>query len=73
MKPFGDALAKLEKGKMTESPVQTPFGYHVIRLDDVRNAQFPEFDTVKQQIMNMLQNREVEQLVKDLRAKAKVE
>ena len=73
VKPFGDALAKLEKGKMTESPVQTPFGYHVIRLDDVRNAQFPEFDTVKQQIMNMLQNREVEQLVKDLRAKAKVE
>ena len=73
VKPFGDALAKLEKGKMTESPVQTPFGYHVIRLDDVRNTQFPEFDAVKQQITNMLQNQEVERLVKDLRAKAKVE
>ena len=73
VKPFGDALARLEKGKTTESPVQTQFGFHVIRLDDVRNAQFPEFDAVKQQITNMLQNQEVERLVKDLRAKAKVE
>lgn len=73
VKPFGDALAKLEKGKVTESPVHTQFGYHVIRLDDVRPTQFPAFDTVKQQIASMLQNREVEQLVKDLRAKAKIE
>ena len=73
VKPFGNALAKLEKGKTTESPVQTQFGFHVIRLDDVRNTQFPEFDAVKQQITNMLQNQEVERLVKDLRAKAKVE
>lgn len=73
VKPFGEALAKLEKGKMTEVPVQTQFGYHVIRLDDVRTAQFPEFDTVKQQITNMLQNQEVERLVKDLRTKAKIE
>ena len=73
VKPFGDALAKLEKGKTTESPVQTQFGFHVIRLDDVRNAQFPEFDAVKQQIAQMLQRQEVERLVSDLRAKAKVE
>ena len=73
VKPFGDALAKLEKGKTTESPVQTQFGFHVIRLDDVRNAQFPEFDAVKQQIAQVLQRQEVERLVNDLRAKAKVE
>ena len=73
VKPFGDALAKLEKGKTTESPVQTQFGFHVIRLDDVRNTQFPEFDAVKQQITNALQRQEVERLVNDLRAKAKVE
>jgi peptidyl-prolyl cis-trans isomerase C len=73
VKPFGDALARLEKGKTTESPVQTQFGYHVIKLDDVRTAQFPEFDTVKQQIVQMLQRQEVEKLVRDLRAKAKVE
>lgn len=73
VKPFGEALAKLEKGKMTESPVQTQFGFHVIRLDDTRNAQLPEFDTVKQQIAQMLQRQEIERLVNGLRAKAKVE
>ena len=73
VKPFGDALAKLKKGKTTESPVQTQFGFHVIRLDDVRNAQFPDFDSVKQQIAQMLQRQEVERLVSDLRAKAKIE
>ena len=73
VKPFGDALAKLEKGKMTETPVQSQFGWHVIRLDDVRTAQLPEFDTVKQQITNALQRQEVERLVKGLRAKAKIE
>ena len=73
VKPFADALAKLEKGKTTESPVRSQFGWHVIRLDDVRPTQFPAFDDVKQQIVGMLQNQEVEKLVKGLRAKAKVE
>lgn len=73
VKPFGEALEKLEKGKTTESPVQTQFGYHVIRLDDVRAAQFPEFEAVKQRITQALQNQEVERVVKELRAKAKIE
>jgi len=73
VKPFGEALAKLDKGKTTEAPVKTQFGFHVIRLDDVRDAHFPAFDDVKQQITTMLQRREVERLVRDLRAKAKVE
>jgi peptidyl-prolyl cis-trans isomerase C len=73
VKPFAEALAKLEKGKFTESPVQTQFGWHVIQLDDVRQAQFPAFDTVKQQIFSMLQEREVQKFVGELRAKAKIE
>jgi peptidyl-prolyl cis-trans isomerase C len=73
VKPFADALAKLEKGKTTETPVQTQFGFHVIRLDDARNAQLPEFDTVKQQISQMLQRQEIERLVNELRVKAKIE
>jgi len=73
VKPFADALVKLEKGKTTEAPVQSQFGWHVIRLDDVRAAQFPEYDSVKQQIAQMLQGQEVEKMVRDLRAKAKVE
>src|SRR5512139_3252291 len=45
-KAFSDALVKLEKGKMTEAPVRTRFGYHLIQLDDVRQVSFPKIDQV---------------------------
>ena len=73
VKPFADALAKLEKGKYTETPVQTQFGWHVIQLDDVRATQFPSFETVKQQMVSRMQEQEVQKLVRELRAKAKIE
>ncbi len=73
VKPFADALTKLEKGKYTETPVQTQFGWHVIQLDDVRPAQFPAFDTVKQQLQSMIQEREVQNFVRDLRSKARIQ
>jgi peptidyl-prolyl cis-trans isomerase C len=73
VKPFAEALAKLEKGKYTETPVQTQYGWHVIQLDDVRAAQFPGFDSVKQQILSTMQEREVQRFVGELRAKAKIE
>ena len=73
VKPFADALAKLEKGKTTEAPVQTQFGWHVIRLEDVRSTQFPPYDQVKQQIQNALQEQEIQKLVAGLRSKAKIE
>jgi peptidyl-prolyl cis-trans isomerase C len=73
VKPFGDALAKLEKGKYTETPVQTQFGWHVIQLDDVRATKFPSFDEVKPQIAERLQTQALEKSVADLRAKAKIE
>ncbi len=73
VKPFSDALVKLEKGKYTETPVQTQFGWHVIQLDDVRPMQFPAFDAVKPQLLSMLQEQEIQQLIRDLRAKAKIQ
>lgn len=73
VKTFSDALVKLDKGKVTEAPVQTQFGWHVIRLDDVRNTQFPPYDEVKPQITRMLQEQEIQKYVKELRGKAKVE
>ena len=73
VKPFADALSKLEKGKLTDAPVQSQFGWHVIRLDDVRSTPFPPFDQVKQQIQNALQDQEVQKLVGELRSKAKIE
>jgi len=73
VKPFAEAMVKLDKGQTTEVPVQSQFGWHVIRLEDVRPMQFPALDTVKPQILQMLQQQEVQKLVSELRAKAKVE
>jgi peptidyl-prolyl cis-trans isomerase C len=73
VKPFSDALVKLEKGKFTETPVKSDFGYHVIMLDDTRELKAPAFDEVKGQIAQRLQQKMVEQHIADLRAKAKVE
>ncbi|WP_114972141.1 peptidylprolyl isomerase [Rhodoferax ferrireducens] len=70
---FSEALSKLTKGKMTETPVKTQFGYHIIRLDDVRDAQLPKFDEVKPQISQQLQQQKMTKFQEELRAKAKVE
>jgi peptidyl-prolyl cis-trans isomerase C len=73
VKPFADALARLEKGKYTETPVQTQFGWHVILLDDVRSTQFPAFETIKQQMVSRMHEQEVQKFVRELREKAKIE
>ncbi len=73
VKPFSEAMVKLEKGKYTTTPVKSDFGYHVIQLDDVRAAQAPAFDEVKPQLQQRLQQQKVEKHMLDLRTKAKVE
>ena len=73
VKPFADALLKLKKGQMTDTPVQTQFGWHVIRVDDERATKLPGFDEAKPQLQQMLQSQIVEKAVGDLRAKAKIE
>jgi peptidyl-prolyl cis-trans isomerase C len=73
VKPFSDAMVKLEKGQYTDTPVQTQFGWHVIRLDDSRPAKYPEFDEVKDQLKQSLQQEELKKAVKELRAKAKIQ
>jgi peptidyl-prolyl cis-trans isomerase C len=70
---FSDAMVKLEKGKYTETPVQTRFGYHIIQLDDVRAVKIPALADIKPRIQQQLVQQKIETLVKDLRAKAKVE
>jgi peptidyl-prolyl cis-trans isomerase C len=72
-KQFSDAMVKLEKGKYTESPVHTRFGYHIIQLDDVRQSKFPALPEVRQRIQQQLTQNRIDELVKSLRAKAKVE
>jgi peptidyl-prolyl cis-trans isomerase C len=72
-KQFSDAMVKLEKGKFTEVPVQTRFGYHIIQLDDTRQTRFPPLAEVKPRIQQQITQHKVDELVKGLRAKAKVE
>ena len=72
-KAFSDAMVKLEKGKMTEVPVRSRFGYHVILLDDVRAVSFPKLDQVKPQISQSIVGQRVDAYLRELRTKAKVE
>ncbi len=71
--PFAEALKKLAKGKYTETPVKSDFGYHVILLEDSRDVKLPTLEEVKPQIQQHLANQAVQKHVADLRAKAKVE
>ncbi len=73
VKPFADAVASLSKGKFTDTPVKTDFGYHVIQLDDTRPLTPPSFEQVKPQLAQRLQQEQIQRYVKDLRAKAKVD
>jgi peptidyl-prolyl cis-trans isomerase C len=70
---FSKAMTTLKKGEMTETPVKSQFGFHIIRLDDTREAQFPGFDDVKGQIKQRLEQVKVQQFQEGLRAKAKTD
>jgi len=70
---FAEAMVKLEKGKYTETPVRTRYGFHVIQLDDARQVKFPAFAEVRPRIQQQLVQGKVEGLVRELRAKAKIE
>jgi peptidyl-prolyl cis-trans isomerase C len=72
-KVFSDAMVKLEKGKYTDVPVHTRFGYHVILLEDVRPVKFPSLEEVKPRLQQQLVQARIQELVKSLRAKAKIE
>ena len=70
---FAQAMLKLNKGQMTDAPVKSQFGYHIIRVDDTRAAQLPKLDEVKPQISQQLTQQKLQKFQEDLRAKAKIE
>ena len=72
VKPFSDAVTKLQKGSVTAEPVQTQFGWHVIKLDDVRDMKAPPYDKVKDGLQKQLGQRQLEKMLTDLRAKATI-
>jgi peptidyl-prolyl cis-trans isomerase C len=73
VKPFAEALAKLEKGKMTTEPVQTQYGFHVIQLEDVRAPSAPAFEEVKEQVQMFAQRKKLQAYLDDLRKTAKIQ
>ena len=70
---FSQAMTKLQKGQMTETPVKSQFGWHIIRLDDTRAAQFPPLAEVKGQIQQRLGQMKLAKFRDELRAKAKTD
>ena len=70
---FAQAMIKLKKGEMTQVPVKSQFGWHVIRVDDIRDAQLPKLEDVKAQIAQQLQQQRLAQFQEQLRKSAKVE
>lgn len=71
--PFAEALTKLPKGKYSEAPVKTDFGWHVIQMDDTRPLEAPAFEAIKPQLAQRANQQLVEKMIEGLRAKAKVQ
>jgi peptidyl-prolyl cis-trans isomerase C len=69
VKPFGDAMKTTPKGKFTPQPVQTQFGWHVIMVDDVRDAKVPSYEEVKPQLQQRLQAQWLDKYFKELRTR----
>jgi peptidyl-prolyl cis-trans isomerase C len=70
---FSQAMVALKKGELTEAPVKSDFGWHIIRLDDTREADFPAFDEVQPQITQRLEQQLMQDFQESLRAKAKTD
>jgi len=73
VKPFADAAFGMKTGEVSEKPVKTDFGYHIIKVEDRRKSSAPPLAEVKDQIAAQVEQELVAQLVKDLEAKAKIE
>jgi peptidyl-prolyl cis-trans isomerase C len=70
---FADAAFKLKKGEYTKAPVHTQYGWHVIKLDDRREASAPSFDDSKEELTNEVVREAIGNKIKELRSKSKVE
>ncbi|MGE0558071.1 MAG: peptidylprolyl isomerase [Burkholderiales bacterium] len=70
VRPFAEAMVKLKKSELTEQPVQSQFGWHVIRMNDVRPLGY---EALKPQLQQLVQRETLQKTIADLRAKAKVE
>ena len=70
VKPFGDAVKALKKGDITTEPVQTQYGWHIIKLEDTRDAPFDQF---KGQLTNGIMQKKFQGYIENLKKTAKIE
>src|SRR5690349_20802183 len=70
---FATAAEKLQKGQMTDTPVHTQFGWHIIRVDDVRETPPPPLEQVKPQIVQQMQQEKLQAFEENLRKNAKIQ
>jgi peptidyl-prolyl cis-trans isomerase C len=73
VKPFSDAVAALQPGQLTAQPVQSQFGWHVIKLEESRAAAPPAFEEVKERVKVLVQRKKLQSYLDELRKGAKVE
>ncbi|WP_413436568.1 peptidyl-prolyl cis-trans isomerase [Sulfuriferula sp. GW1] len=73
VKEFSDAMVQLKKGEYTKTPVHTQFGWHVIRVDNIRDLKLPPFNEVKDQLRGQMEQEMIKKEIADMRASAKVE
>ena len=71
--PFANAMVSLKKGEYTKEPVQTQFGWHVIKLDDVRDLKVPSYEELKPQLEQRMQQQTIQNAISEMRDKAKIE
>ncbi len=70
---FAEAAFKLQPGQVTETPVKTQFGWHIIKVEARRKSDPPKFEDVRSQVYDMMAGEAVEKVVADLRKNAKIE
>ena len=73
VKPFADAMVALKNGEITQTPVKTEFGFHVIKMEESRAVKLPSFEEVEGQINEGMQQRKIATLREELMAKAKIQ
>jgi len=73
VKPFGDAVKGLKKGEVTPEPVQTQYGWHIVKLIDTRDAVPPPFDQLKTQLSNAVVQKKFQAHIEDLKKTATIE
>jgi peptidyl-prolyl cis-trans isomerase C len=73
VKEFGDAVKAMSKGDISSAPVKTQFGWHVIRLDDIRDLEAPSFEESKDRLKSIMANKAVQNYLTELRNQATID